>query len=498
MVSLQTVLVIQYLCIIGLYVECWIVLKRWRTTLHSYLFFASAATLINSIGYLLELKAETEEAYITALQLSYAGRVWVAFAMFLFTLELCKVHLPHLITTILALIHLAIYGVILSLKDHALYYTDTRFTLEDGFPRLIHGNGPVHQLLIFIQIIYILAGYGLLIRTRRREKRTPVRKRLSIVMAAILVEIVFYIIQTIHFIKVYDVTMPGFLISTLLMYIAIFRYDLLGARDIARDFMIDRLSEGIIAIDNEGEVQYFNEPARNLYPVLTEKPETVVAEIMNAISRGETVEIGERIYTPEENDLLYQGESFGRLYVLTDSTEHYKRLKNEKKMLRQELLTDPVTGFYNRKGMEYYSEKMYEEAVREDVPLFICVADMNGLKYINDNFGHELGDRALKELALIIRDSLFEGDMAFRTGGDEFLIIGKRKVINGSAEEFGSHMEKVIKEHNSALDLPYQVDMSFGPVVAKPDGHEGELQELIKKSDAVMYEMKKNRDPFRR
>ena len=69
----------------------------------------------------MELRAETEEAYVTALQLSYAGRVWVAFAMFLFTMELCKVHLPQIITTFFALVHLAIYGVILSLKDHDLY-----------------------------------------------------------------------------------------------------------------------------------------------------------------------------------------------------------------------------------------------------------------------------------------------------------------------------------------------------------------------------------------
>ena len=63
----SALLIIQYFIIFGLFIECWIVLKRWKNPIHGYLFFASVSTLINSIGYLLELKAGSEEAYITAL-----------------------------------------------------------------------------------------------------------------------------------------------------------------------------------------------------------------------------------------------------------------------------------------------------------------------------------------------------------------------------------------------------------------------------------------------
>ncbi len=494
----SALLIIQYFIIFGLFIECWIVLKRWKNPIHGYLFFASVSTLINSIGYLLELKAGSEEAYITALQLSYAGRVWISLALLLFSIELCKVRVSDHFTGLLVITHLMIYGVVLTLQRHDLYYTDMQFVMEGEFPRLIHGNGPVHHLLILLQLFYIFWGCGILILTYRREKRKTARKRLCIVIAAIFVEIVFYLAQTFNFIKVYDVTMPGFLISTILMYIAIFRYDLLGTRDIAREFMIDRLTEGILAIDNEGDLQYFNEPAKHIFPSLPDNPETVINEIRSAISRGEPISIDERIYTPEENDLLYKGESFGRLYVLTDSTEHYKRLNNEKKMLRKELLTDPVTGFYNRKGMEYYSQKLYEEALRGGRSILVCVADMNGLKYINDNFGHEMGDNALKELAGIIRDSLTDGDMAFRTGGDEFLMIGVRDNNEEAERDFSHSLEKIIREHNERLSLPYSVDMSYGPVVCRPDGHENELEELIKRSDEVMYDMKKKRDPYKR
>ena len=66
--------------------------------------------------------------------------------------------------------------------------------------------------------------------------------------------------------KYYDLTMPGALFGTILLLISILGFDLLGTREIARDFVIDRISEGIIAVDNEGRIQYYNEPVTRLYP----------------------------------------------------------------------------------------------------------------------------------------------------------------------------------------------------------------------------------------
>jgi diguanylate cyclase (GGDEF)-like protein len=292
--------------------------------------------------------------------------------------------------------------------------------------------------------------------------------------------------------------MIGSVLGTVFMFVSIFKFNLLGTKDIARDFMVDRLSEGVIAIDNEGDLQYYNEPVRSLYPQIEEDPDAVVETIKGAILHGDTININDRIFTPEENDLLYKGESFGKLYVLIDATEHYKRLHKEKKLLRKELLTDPLTGFYNRKGMLYYSDKLYQETVDAGKLLFLCVADMNGLKYINDNYGHEHGDKALTELAGIIRESLEEGDMAFRTGGDEFLIMGARTGTEFSIQDYTAHIEELIKRRNEIAGLPYRIDMSYGPIVTEVTGEEDELEKLITLSDSKMYEMKKKRDSYRR
>ncbi len=494
----NALLALQYINLIGLFIESWIVFKSWKDSLRAYLFFSCMAIFMNNLGYLLEMKALTEEAYITALKFSYAGRIWVGLSLFLFAAELCRIRVPEYVKNILTLLHVGIYAVILTFEKHSLYYYNTSFSPENGFPVFRHENGVVHDFFMLLQGGFIIFGLSALMVTYRKSKKKEARKRLLMVIIALLIESAFFAAQMFNTGRVYDFTMPGFMLGTIFMLISIFRYNLLGTRDIAREFMVDRLSESVIAVDNDGDIQYYNEPARALFPGIKTDPDPVVNLVRGAILHGNTITINDRIYTPEENDLLYKGESFGKLFVLIDSTEHYKRLNKEKRILRKELLTDPITGFYNRKGMEYYSQKLYLELLEEDKNILLCVADMNGLKYINDNFGHEHGDKALTGLAKIIRDSLEEGDMAFRTGGDEFLIMGGRDSLEGAEEAFSERIEKCIRLYNEKNELPYPVDMSYGPVACELTGEKGELDELIKLSDSRMYEMKKHRDAYRR
>lgn len=497
--SLHDILItVQYISVAAVLLESFIVFRNWKSMLHSYLFISCIATLANNLGYLMELKAGTYEAFIMAVKFSYLGRVWITLSLLFFVAELCHVRLPDIFRYLSGFVSLLIYFVILTLEDHDLYYTDVSFDANGIFPVFLHGNGIIHHVFMILQCFYIVLGITILLLTLKKEKKKIARKRLQAVIFAVIVESLFFLLRTLGICRIYDLTMPGYVIGAVIIMTAIFRYDLLGTRDIAREFMIDRLSEGIIAVDNEGDMQYYNDPAKKLFPDLTEAPGKTIQEIRNAINRGEPLEIEERIYTPEENDLLYKGESFGKLYVLVDSTEHYKRLKKEKKLLRKELLTDPLTGFYNRKGMEHYARKMYNEILESHRALFLCVADMNGLKYINDNFGHEQGDIAIKTLAAMIRESLLQGDMAFRTGGDEFLIMGARDNRHDAEKDYSERIEEIIGRYNSKSGLPYKIDMSYGPLVTFPGGYEDELDRLIKQSDTIMYEMKKRRDEHRR
>ena len=105
---------------------------------------------------------------------------------------------------------------------------------------------------------------------------------------------------------------------------------MLDAETVARNYVVDELSEGILVVDDEGRVSYHNKPAERLFPELAEqdvsgkKSEAVLERIRFAIYCDEPMRINERIYTPRANSLIQNGTSVGVLYVLVDDSEHYR------------------------------------------------------------------------------------------------------------------------------------------------------------------------------
>ena len=303
--------------------EGFIVFRNLKNKLHAYLFLNCIAMLIGNTGYLMQLLSKTEDAYIAALKFSYAGRVWIVFSLFMFTAELCHVRISKHIERALMLINVAVYGIIFTLQDHSLYYSKIWYDKTGMFPVLLHRNGIVHKLFVQYQAIAVIIILLLLIRSFKNHKGKIARKRVFIILGGFLVATVLYAMQVGHaFFSTYyfDISIFGNVAITVSMFIAIFRYNLLGVIDMARDYIVDRLSEGVIALDESGRVQYYNEHAKELYPEITKDPANVVNKLQEAIIRGDTITVGDRFYTPEEKELSADGEVIGKLYALVDST----------------------------------------------------------------------------------------------------------------------------------------------------------------------------------
>lgn len=347
----QILLIVQCITISVLFVEMLIVFSRWKNSIHSYLFLACTASFVSNLGYLFELSAKTEEAYLFALKLSYAGRVWIVFAFFLFATKMCGVKLPKGLLLVLVGVHVLIYLAVLSVGSTGLYYETYRFVPDPVFPKFYHTNGVVHDLLMGLNAVFCVLAMVFVIRGFFRGKNRKSRQRFFMMILAFGVQILFFMLQITKVIAVsqyYDLTMPGALFGTVFMLIGILGFDLLGTREIARDFAIDRISEGVIAVDNDGRIQYYNEPATKIYPQFQAfyaanpdltgnepgkkyTPYDIISFISEAVRTGDTLQVGDRIYTPEENDLLYQGESYGKLYALVDDTEHYRYMEELEK-----------------------------------------------------------------------------------------------------------------------------------------------------------------------
>lgn len=129
----------------------------------------------------------------------------------------------------------------------------------------------------------------------------------------------------------------------------------------------------------------------------------------------------------EENTLLKRSyDNYDTLIEWVDGrTVHLQHSVDvtEQLELTKEARIDELTQMFNRRAGKLLLAQRISEARRAGVPLSVCLYDLDGLKYINDNYGHIEGDRALSFLAETVLQNLRMEDFAFRMGGDEFVIF---------------------------------------------------------------------------
>ncbi len=175
-----------------------------------------------------------------------------------------------------------------------------------------------------------------------------------------------------------------------------------------------------------------------------------------------------------------------------------KGLQDKFDALFEENMTDEQTGCYNRKGLKYYSDIVIDEAKSNGKDVFVCVADLNGLKHLNDTYGHAAGDEAIRVVSGKLKDASPTGSRAVRLGGDEFLIFAAVDRDDPELEEFAEKVDKGIEEYNNSHSNPYSVGVSYGCVVLPVKEGMTSLDEYIEMADRKMYDMRTVRDKYRR
>ena len=213
------------------------------------------------------------------------------------------------------------------------------------------------------------------------------------------------------------------------------------------------------------------------------------------------------IYAP----VHYQDNCFGYCVVVNPTSERYslgfsqwmlmvgssietirrKNLMNAAIEQLDELYTrDQLTGLYNRFGFERYSADLIANCVERKQPLVCVFFDLDGLKEINDNHGHEGGDVAIRTVAEVLLEVKDQGDVITRLGGDEYLVLCSEKP--SVVREKIALVEEKIEERNKTMELPFTVSVSGGFCSEIPDENFN-LDELIEEADKAMYENKKRK-----
>ncbi len=269
--------------------------------------------------------------------------------------------------------------------------------------------------------------------------------------------------------------------------------------------LIEQQGEGVAIVNPNDDIIYTN-PAtdaifqakpgtllgRNIKEFLSPEQTEVLLDIEKSRTNCETLTYELEITTDknEKRNLLVtttprktsEGDLFEIIGVLRDITQR----KEAEKHLRYMGTHDGLTGCYNRM---FYDETVDRLEQSDQFPISVLMIDLDGLKAINDEFGHHHGDEVLKTVARIIKQCVREKDIVARVGGDEFAVLLPGVRANGLARIMHRIQQKTADE-NDLNDDPYSIQFSMGGATSQtPDQFRASLQ----LADARMYRNKRAR-----
>jgi diguanylate cyclase (GGDEF)-like protein len=157
--------------------------------------------------------------------------------------------------------------------------------------------------------------------------------------------------------------------------------------------------------------------------------------------------------------------------------------------MRRLSLTDVLTGLYNRRGFFLQAEQIYKLARRKRAKSAMIFADIDGLKRVNDQLGHEAGDAMIKDAALVFRQSFRHADVVARLGGDEFVAY---TLDDEQPGVILARIEANLSAFNLMQERPYCVSISAGVVLVDSSADQT-LSYYVLLADEQMYAQKRSR-----
>lgn len=277
----------------------------------------------------------------------------------------------------------------------------------------------------------------------------------------------------------------------------VFKFSLFDLVPIARDMVVEAMSDGVLVLDRRGRLVDINRAARSLLPLLATAQ--MGADVPSLLGQG-GVELpraggflefslgldgGARSYRASCLEIPGETEPRGMVVILTDTTREREILA------RLELLvsTDELTKVDNRRRFFEHARRELELAQRRERPLTFAMLDLDNFKTVNDSHGHAAGDAALVAVCAACREILRSTDILCRFGGEEFMIILPEAGPTVAFEIIERARRRIAETLILAGPEAFRVTASFG--VAGSEGIPREtLETYLRQADEAMYRAK--------
>jgi diguanylate cyclase (GGDEF)-like protein len=188
---------------------------------------------------------------------------------------------------------------------------------------------------------------------------------------------------------------------------------------------------------------------------------------------------------------FHSGELVARVEVGRRIVDLHRQIQAKTRLLEEMALTDALTGLPNRRAINLWASRQLSAAARHDFPFWAVMADLDFFKKVNDTYGHEAGDTALKTFAEILTAHTRHSDMCARLGGEEFLVM----MTHADREGAKTAVERIRKQFENTKftfgNHTITATASFG-IAGFRGTKPPEWNGLVARADAALYKAKGN------
>jgi len=460
------------------------------------------AVAIYVIGYGFELSSLNLETMLFWSRIEYVGILSFPTLFLVFTIQYTGHEKWLNLRNGILLSILPVSLLVFKLLDNSLHliYSSVAVDASGEFPMLAFSRGPLYLVIAIYGLTLFAISYGLLVQKWRSSSALYRQQTQAMVITISIIYLVYllYVIGIPFFPEMKHLDINPFLYTFwgVVIFRTMFRHRLFDLAPIARDALIERLSDGVVVMDTQARIVDANPEALKIFdwpavPAGKNVAESIgewidlrflraperPAKVETRIARGEIV----RHYEISISDLQEKNRvTAGYLILVHDITERIQ-VENELKELS---LVDELTGLTNRRGFKMLGNQLLMMAQRMEYNLGLYYIDMDNLKWVNDVLGHAEGDKALKEIGDILRQTFRSADIIARVGGDEFVVLS---VISDdhSIPTMMDRLNARVEISNKALP-DYQIGFSVGVAVFSPENPRT-MESLLEEADRDMY-----------
>lgn len=389
-------------------------------------------------------------------RIGYLGSTTSSVFLLLFVLEFTGLEIPapsRLVPALLAVPALGVIAVFTNDRHH-LIWTGFEYASR-GRNILTYHHGPLYWVVTAYGFLLAAVATVLLLRFAIRRRGLFRYQSVAIVVAVIVPWAA--LIAYNFFPSFWFGVDPGiaFVVTGVMLSVGLVRFRLLDLVPVAREFVMEQMAEGLLVVDGAGRIADANPAARRLLALggvdvigktvvslLKDWPELALRLVAEQPAEEFTVSgpLGV-VLSARVNALGAGAENYaGNLAILRDVTEQcraeealqrvnedltarVKEIEALHEELREQAFRDPLTQLYNRRLLLSALQRELGRASREEYPVSLVMLDVDHFKAVNDTGGHTCGDAVLRALAGLLSSTARLGDMVFRYGGDEFLIL---------------------------------------------------------------------------